>query len=135
MEITLEKIDVVRERTGVGYREARELLEANGGDVVDALIAFEEQQSELAWRERIQVTGSELVTKVKELIHQGNVTKIVVKQGEDVLLQFPVTVGAIGALAAPWLAVLGVVGALVTRSTIEVERKGPPPPGDVTRCE
>lgn len=129
MEISLEKIDVIRERTGVGYREARALLEESGGDVVGALIAYEGSKQERTWRERIHVSGGDLVGKVRELLHQGNVTNIVVKQGEETILQFPVTVGAVGTLVAPWLAVLGVVGALVTRSTIEVERRGVAPPG------
>lgn len=129
MEIGLEKIDVIRERTGVSYREARALLEQAGGDVVGALIAYEGSQEERTWRERIHVSGGDLVGKVKELLHQGNVTNILVKQGEETILQFPVTVGAVGTLVAPWLAVLGVVGALVTRSTIEVERCGVAPPG------
>jgi hypothetical protein len=129
MEIGLEKIDVIRERTGVSYREARALLEQAGGDVVGALIAYEGSQEERTWRERIHVSGGDLVGKVKELLHQGNVTNILVKQGEETILQFPVTVGAVGTLVAPWLAVLGVVGALVTRSTIEVERRGVAPPG------
>ncbi|HAI21691.1 MAG TPA: ubiquitin [Clostridiales bacterium UBA8153] len=129
MEISLEKIDVIRERTGIGYREARALLEASGGDVVGALIAHEGSQAERTWRERIHVSGGELASKVRELLHQGNVTNIVVKQGEETILQFPVTIGALGTLVAPWLAVLGAVGALVTRSTIEVERRGVAPPG------
>ncbi|MEW6524485.1 MAG: DUF4342 domain-containing protein [Bacillota bacterium] len=135
MDITLEKIDVIRERTGASYREARGLLEAAGGDVVDALIAYEEAREERTWRERINVSGNELVGKVKELLHQGNVTKIVVKQGEETVLQFPVTIGALGTLVAPWLAVLGVVGALVTRSTVEVERRGAAPPEAVVEVE
>ncbi len=126
MGISLEKIDMLRDRTGLSYREAKRLLVDNDGDVVDALIAFEEEYEETRWRERMHVTGQDLAGKIKELVHQGNVTRIHVKQGDDTILQLPVTLGAVGTVLAPWLAAAGVVGALVTRCTIEVERRGEP---------
>ncbi|HHT01712.1 MAG TPA: DUF4342 domain-containing protein [Firmicutes bacterium] len=120
----LEKIDIIRERTGVSYREAREVLEEAGGDVIDALARLEERAG--TWQERIQVHGSELVEKVKDLIHEGNVTRVRVRQGEKILFEIPVTVGAVGALLLPTIAALGVVAAMVTRCTIEVERQVDP---------
>mgnify|MGYP005840282733 CR=1 FL=1 len=117
----LEKIDLIRERTGVSYRTAREVLERADGNVVDALILLEERNR--SWQERITVQGHELVERVKELIHEGNVTRVRVKQGERVLLEIPVTLGAIGALLMPTVAALGVIAAMVTRTTIEVERR------------
>ena len=123
MEISLEKVDLIRARTGVGYREARDALEKAGGDVVEALILLEEKGKEKPLRERIQVQGEEVMSKVRELIREGNVTKIVVKQGGDTVVEFPVTVGAIGAVIAPALAAFGVAAALAARCTIEVERK------------
>ena len=126
VSISLEKIDMLRERTGLSYREANRLLEENQGDMVEALIAFEEEYGETPWRERIHVTGHDLAGKIRELVHQGNVTRIHVKQGDNTILQLPVTLGAVGTVLAPWLAAAGVVGALVTRCTIEVERRGDP---------
>ncbi len=117
----LEKIDLIRERTGVSYRTAREVLERADGNVVDALILLEERNR--SWQERITVQGHELVERVKELIHEGNVTRVRVKQGDRVLLEIPVTLGAIGALLMPTVAALGVIAAMVTRTTIEVERR------------
>lgn len=120
MDINLDKVDQVRERTGVSYREAREALEKTDGDVVEAIIYLEDRKR--GWQERFQVRGQDLVERVKEIIHQGNVTRIRVRQGDKVLLEFPVSVGVVGVLLLPTLAALGVVAALVTQCTIEVER-------------
>ena len=70
------------------------------------------------------VSSDELVKKVKELIHEGNITKIIVKnEKNETLVEIPVTVGVIGALLVPWMAVLGVIAAMVTRCKIVVERR------------
>ncbi len=124
-EITLEKIDLIRERTGISYARARDALVAVNGDVVEALVALEgEGPITDQWQERITVTGRELVDKVKELIHEGNVRRIVISKDDQVLLELPVTVGAVGALLLPTLAAIGVIAALVSRCTLVVVRKG-----------
>ncbi|MBS7633405.1 DUF4342 domain-containing protein [Candidatus Bathyarchaeota archaeon] len=75
-------------------------------------------------REEFTVSAENLIEKVKELIHEGNVTRIIVKDEKDkVLLEIPVTIGAIGVVVAPWLAALGVIAALVTNCRIVVERR------------
>jgi hypothetical protein len=74
--------------------------------------------------ESFKVTGDDLLKRVKELIHEGNVRRVVVKQGSRTVVEFPVTVGVVGALAAPVLAALGAVAALLSECTIEVEREG-----------
>lgn len=122
VDITLESIDAVRERTGVSYRRAKEALEKTNGNVVDALILLEE--SEKRWTEEISVKGNELVAKIKEIIHKGNVTNIKIKKGDKVLAEIPVTAGAVGALLVPQLAGIGVLAALLTRCTLEIERRG-----------
>jgi hypothetical protein len=74
--------------------------------------------------EEFSVSGSNLVDRVKELLHEGNVTRIIVKDDKGkVLLEIPATVGVIGAVFAPWLAALGVIAALVTNCRIIVERR------------
>ena len=77
--------------------------------------------------ETFKVKGDDLVKFVKQLIHEGNVRRVVVKQGSRTVVEFPVTVGVVGALAAPELAALGAVAALLSECTIEVERKGEAP--------
>jgi hypothetical protein len=73
--------------------------------------------------ESFKVTGDELVKRVKELLHEGNVRRVVIKQGDRTVVEFPVTVGIVGALAAPALAALGALAALLSECTIEVERE------------
>lgn len=73
-----------------------------------------------------QVQGTQLVDRVKELIHEGNVRDIYIKHEGRTLIHFPVTVGVVGALIAPQLAALGAIGALLTHCTIEVVRTDQP---------
>ncbi|MFQ6076349.1 MAG: DUF4342 domain-containing protein [Candidatus Bathyarchaeia archaeon] len=75
-------------------------------------------------REEFSVSSEDLIKKVKDLIHEGNVTRVVVKDEKgQILVEMPVTVGVIGAIIAPWMAALGVVAALATKCTIVVERR------------
>jgi Domain of unknown function (DUF4342) len=78
------------------------------------------------YREEIHVQGQDLADKVKEIIHEGNARRIIIRQGEHVVLELPLTVGVIGTLLAPWLAAVGAVGALIANCTIEVVRSDQP---------
>lgn len=79
--------------------------------------------------ESFKVTGDDLLRRVKEILHEGNVRRVVIKQGTRTVVEFPVTVGVVGALAAPSLAAVGALAALLTECTIEVERHAGSPPG------
>ena len=73
--------------------------------------------------ETFEVTGDDLVAKVKEIVHEGNVRRIIIKNEEgERLIEIPLTVGVVGALFLPALAAVGAVAALVAKCTIEVER-------------
>jgi hypothetical protein len=73
--------------------------------------------------EEFSVAADDLVAKVKELIHEGNVRRIVVKdETGKTLIEIPVTIGVVGALLAPWLAALGAIAAFATNCTIIVVR-------------
>ncbi len=75
-------------------------------------------------QEEFVIDSDHLIEKIKELIHEGNVTRIIVKDENDRLfLEIPVTLGVIGALIAPWLAALGVIAAIATKCKIIVERR------------
>jgi CBS domain-containing protein len=75
-------------------------------------------------KEELSVSADNLVKKVKELIREGNVRRIIIKDEEEkVLLEMPMTVGVVGVILAPWLAALGTIAALATRCTITVERR------------
>jgi hypothetical protein len=75
--------------------------------------------------EEYQIDGDMLLAKVKELVHEGNVRRVVVKNEEGVtLLEIPLTVGVIGAALLPVWAAIGAIAALVARFTIVVEKVG-----------
>jgi uncharacterized membrane protein YvbJ len=74
--------------------------------------------------EEFKVSSDDLVKTVKKLIHEGNVRSIIIKDEKGkILLDIPVTIGVVGAIIAPWLAALGVIGAMATKCTIVVQRK------------
>ena len=73
-------------------------------------------------REEFIVSGETLVDKIKELVHEGNIRRIIIKDKSDrTLVDIPMTFGVIGALLAPQLAAIGAIAALVTNATIVVE--------------
>jgi hypothetical protein len=74
--------------------------------------------------EEFKVSGEDVIATVKKLIAEGNARRIIIKneQGETVI-EFPLTIGAVGALVAPALAAVGAVAALVTKCTIVVEKR------------
>jgi uncharacterized membrane protein YvbJ len=74
--------------------------------------------------ETFSVSSEDLVQKVKGLIHEGNVRRIIINNEEGkTLLEIPVTVGVIGIVLVPWLAAIGAIAALATNCTIVVQRQ------------
>lgn len=120
-EVTLEKMDILRERSGATYREAKEALERHDGNVIEALVALEGAKH-TNWTEEFSVRSTELMEKIKEIIRQGNVNKIRIKQEGRILAEIPVALGAIGAVVLPQLAAVGMMVAMFKRCTIEVVR-------------
>jgi len=73
--------------------------------------------------EEYKVTGDELVHKVRQIVHEGNIRKIIIKtEGGNTLLEFPLTVGVVGAVLLPLWAALGAAAALIADCTIVVEK-------------
>ena len=97
------------------------------------------------WWETIKGESGELVERVKSLIHEGNVRRIVIRQGDRSIAEFPLTVGVVGTFGAPILASVGAIVALVTNCSIAVEREAvatpapappePPPPSEPALSE
>lgn len=83
-----------------------------------------EQQS--SW-ESFKVSGGEILDRVRQLVHEGNVRRVRIRQGDRIVAEFPLTIGIVGAALAPVLAAIGAIAALATECTIEVERTTPPP--------
>ncbi|PKM84800.1 MAG: ubiquitin [Firmicutes bacterium HGW-Firmicutes-11] len=119
MEITLEKIELVKDRTGVSYKEAKEALESSNGSVVDAIISIEESIDVKA-KSKIGEQSAMVVDKIKSAVRKGNVSKVIVRKGDEVMLNLPVSVSIIGSVLAPWAAVAGIIAVFGTKCTIEL---------------
>ena len=75
--------------------------------------------------EEFKVEGEKLLSKIKELLHEGNIRKVIIKDKEGkIVMEIPMTIGVVGALIAPQLAAIGAIAALVTEATVIVEKQG-----------
>ncbi len=79
--------------------------------------------------ETIKVQGGELLDCAKKIIHEGNVRRVVIKQGDHVVAEFPLTAGVVGTVLAPVLAAIGALAALLKECSIDVERVEQEPVG------
>ena len=82
--------------------------------------------------ETIKIEGWQLLEQVKRLIHEGNVRRINVKQGDHTIVEFPLTIGVVGTLIAPVLAAVGAIAALLADCTLEIERTDTPKASETT---
>jgi len=123
----LEKIDELRKRLNLSYREAREALERANGDLLEALIQ-NETNNKAEGQSELEKWSAMLVERVRSILHQGKVTRVKLKKDGQTVVEIPATVGAlgiVGVLVSTELAVLagiGTVAALLNRYTLEVER-------------
>ena len=120
MEITLEKIELVKDRTGVTYAEAKKALEDADGSVVDAIIAIEETVNSGDQGRGFGEKGEALFTSLKNLVKKGNVARIQVKKDGDTVLNVPVNAGIVGICIAPLASVVAIVAAFGFKCVIEV---------------
>lgn len=129
MDITLQKIDLIRERTGLNYAEARELLEEANGDVVNALVILEDEDGgvdldmdmDMNTDEIKQMAHENVFTPVKRVFHKSNRSRIRVSNGEGTLMEIPATLGIAGALLAPRATALSAMALLMGHYTLEVD--------------
>jgi len=78
--------------------------------------------------EEFRVSGEQLVAKMKELLHEGNIRRIIIKDKEGrTLIEVPLTLGMVGVLLVPVWAAIGAIAALVVEATIVVEKVEPKP--------
>ena len=74
-------------------------------------------------KHEFKVKGEELVEKIRQLLHEGNIRRIIIKNKEGkTALEIPMTFGVVGALIAPQLAAIGAIAALLTEATVVVEK-------------
>ena len=117
MEIPLDAIEALRARVNLTYRQARDLLEETGGDLVEALIYLEENKEKFI--DQAAGRGREFVHQARHLASRLHHTRVKVK--DKTLLELPVTVTALGAAVFPKVAALGMIGLLLSRGSIEVK--------------
>jgi hypothetical protein len=121
MNITLEAVEKVMEQTGVDYKAAKEALVKTDGDV-DAAIKLIQPDSK-------DVSGDikEAMDKLKKKVEEGNVDRIQIKKGNEVVFSVPVNVGIVGGIlglaAAPWALIAGSVAAFGLGCRLEVVKK------------
>jgi hypothetical protein len=73
--------------------------------------------------EEFRVEGEKLITRIKELFHEGNIRRVIIKDKEGkTVMEIPVTIGVVGVLLAPQLAAIGAIAALLTEATVVVEK-------------
>lgn len=73
--------------------------------------------------EEFSVNGEDLIAKIKEIIHEGKIRRIIIKKKDGAtVMEIPMTLGVVGALIAPQLAAIGAIAALVTEATVVVEK-------------
>lgn len=116
--VTLEKIDQVVERTGVSFEVARDALNACDGDVIEAIINIEKDFGD---EHPKNPKVSELLDTLRECVRKGNVSKIIVENDGEVLLNLPVTVGAVGIILAPVVALFGAGAAAFMKLNIKIQ--------------
>ena len=132
MTINLENVDLIRERTGASYKEAKEALEASNGDVLEAIIFIEEKPKHgdafakgmhdfgKDFGKGFHGFGADIMVKLKELVKAGNVSRITLEKEDKVLIDIPVNVGAVGAVLFPPATVVAIIAALATGCSMKI---------------
>ncbi len=134
-KITLEKVDMIRERMNVTYEKAKEALEASDGDVLDAIIYIEQEENRKDEEETYDnfedemknfISMDELKNYIKEVIEKGNVTRIKIKKDDKIIADIPVNAGVAGAMIGiiiPQIMAVALITALITQITIEITKE------------
>ncbi|WP_297427057.1 DUF4342 domain-containing protein [Clostridium sp.] len=131
--VTLEKVDMIRERTGVSYEKAKEALEKSEGDVLEALIYIEKaegtqnnENEAFDDDSKTPISIEELKAWFKQTIEKGNVTRIKIKKDDTELIDIPVNAGiaaGVVAIIIPPILAAGVIAAIATQITIEITKE------------
>lgn len=121
MEITLEAVEKVMEETGVEFKTAKEALVNADGDIEEAIKAIQPDTK------NFDAKVSETIDKLKKTVEEGNVDKIQIRKGDEILMSIPVNVGIVGGIlglaAAPWALIAGAVAAFGFGCKLEVVKK------------
>lgn len=124
MNLTLEMIDEVIERTGCTYKEAKEALLEHEGDVIEAIISLESKGKR---REKVAETldsvTSEIADKLRKLLEKGDVNRITVEKGGKLVMDIPVTAGIVGAIVFAPAVITSLIVALGTGHAVKIVKE------------
>ncbi len=122
-ESTLKKINILKERANLSTEEAEELLEKFQGDLIEALIYCEREKQKSNKNFNEKISQSEFVRYIKDLVKAGNISRIIIRKDESVLVNIPVNAGIVVGLALllqPVLIVLGAATAVFIDLEIDI---------------
>lgn len=128
----LEKVDIIRNRFGISYREAYDVLERSQGNVVQACMQLEgppkasgllDRVSDRVEQEVINVTGQDLFSKIQEIVRLGQSSRIAVRHNGRTVFTIPTAVGAIGALFFPYVTVAAAAIAVTAQYEIVLDKR------------
>lgn len=125
-QVTIETIDKVLERVPKAtYKQAKEALQKTDGNIVEAIIYLESNYSDLkaSKNKPTEIFGKntdELKDQVIDLIKKSNVVKIIIERNGKTILNIPLTVGVVGAIIGPMLAVVGLSAAVLSKCKIKI---------------
>lgn len=120
MRITLEMVDEVINRTGVTYKEAKNALENNEGDLLKAIVYLEELQNEPPKSEHKNMSGQEIVDKLKSWVNEGFINQITIVKAGKTVVDIPIMAGAIGAVIFTIPTVAAIIAAVATGCEIKI---------------
>ena len=122
MEITLEQIETVKDRTGASYKEAKEALEATGGSVVDAIIYIEDNIDKSFENDASKIESFK--NFIKDTAKKGNATRIKVYKDEELLVNLPITAGIVGIVIFRWWGIIAAAFATgVSHCRVELAKE------------
>lgn len=128
-EQALDKVDIIRSRFPITYREAYDTLERNEGNVVRALMELEDHKLNPGLleqvEERVTVMGHEVVSKVLEAVRTGQTSKVRIMRDGRTIWTLPTAVGAVSALLFPYVTLFATVAAVSQKYEIVLDKRKP----------
>ena len=123
MAVSLEMIEMLRERANITYEEAKEALEKCNNDVVEALI-YLEKQDKIKAPQKETCCQSGFWATVKKLVKTCNITKLIISKNGNTIIDLPLTIVILVTIIMPPLTVIGLIAALFTNHKIRLEKPG-----------
>lgn len=118
--ITLGMIDQVRERVNVSFKEAKDALEATGGDPLEAIILLETKKQHKGIADNMTDMGNEIVETLKNLVKKGNLTRITLEKEGKSAVDIPIVAGALGAVFFTPATVAAILASLVAGYQLKI---------------